>query len=589
MIVFHQNIKKLLLTILLGVLFNQSFAALNSNDQNKPIGFATVDFIPTGGQGGECVTVTNADDLKKYLDATENYVIYVKGAIEVKSIIKSKATNKTLIGLPGSYLFNKNRETASATGILYLKNGNNFIMRNMTFKSAGAYDIDGNDNFCLDRMVNVWIDHCDFQDGVDGNFDCKNQSNNVSVTWCRFRYLIAPQAGGSGGSNDHRFSNLWGSSDTASDNGLLNTTFQYCWWDEGCKERMPRVRFGKIHLLNCLYSSSVTNYCVGIGVYANVLLDRCAFYNLGANSSITKTPAKYDGAVCQIKDNYYDKSCAKVNIGFNTNSSFNPPYSISGVSGDKVYGIVTANNGAGATLELSACGEDTPVNPDNTPIVNDQIVDGPTTWDLENDDYANISATNPINKLYAVPTDITNNLKIDKIANEGYIKFILKANVSGTLTINAINGSSTVERQVFVSAINNKNEAPKSEISNDLAGILPTTATTDVQQVITRKINASENDQAIYIYNTGGAVKYYNIRFGNETESSYERIDNKKLVFYNHNEKTVIFNGGAKTRIYIYNISGFELKQFEIEENETKTISLPKGVYIINGQKHVVE
>jgi pectate lyase len=60
----------------------------------------------------------------------------------------------------------------------------------------------------------IWVDHCDFQDGVDGNFDANNGSDHLSITWCRFRYLIAPWAGGSGGSNDHRNTNLWGGSDS---------------------------------------------------------------------------------------------------------------------------------------------------------------------------------------------------------------------------------------------------------------------------------------------------------------------------------------------------------------------------------------
>lgn len=53
-----------------------------------------------------------------------------------------------------------------------------------------------------------------FKTDQDGNFDIKGQSDNVTVSWCKFTYLKPPLAGGSGGSNDHRFSDLLGSSST---------------------------------------------------------------------------------------------------------------------------------------------------------------------------------------------------------------------------------------------------------------------------------------------------------------------------------------------------------------------------------------
>lgn len=318
--------------------------ATSSFDADAPVGFATVKSTPTGGQGGKTVTVTNATDLTNALKSSDKLIIYVKGTIKVNKVISVVAKNKTLLGLPGSVLHNPNR-TRDTSGILYLKKGStNLILRNLTFKGAGAYDTDGWDNLCIDGTTNIWVDHCDFQDGVDGNFDCKNASDNISVTWCRFRYLIAPKAGGSGGSNDHRFTNLWGSSDNATqDQGKLRTTFQFCWWDEGCRERMPRVRFGQIHISNCLYSSSVTNYCIGLGKNANVYVERTAF--LG------------------IKKAYDDKSNGSGKIKFDkclfsnststtgTGSSFTPSYTLPNtLAASKVEPVVRKY--AGATLAV---------------------------------------------------------------------------------------------------------------------------------------------------------------------------------------------------------------------------------------------
>ncbi len=346
-----------LFIILLGLfLHTRGYAEMSSYDQNKPIGWATVSSTPTGGGGnGTCVTVNNATDLKSYLGKDGDYVIYIKGAIQVSSMIKAVVKNKTILGLPGSYLYNEG-QTTSTSGILYFSTGsNNVIMRNVTFKSAGAYDCDGNDNLCIDAATNIWVDHCDFQDGVDGNFDCKNGSNNIAVTWCRFRYLKEPTAGGSGGAADHRYTNLWGSSDNnaAKDAGKLNTTFQFCWWGEGCRERMPRVRFGKVHIINCLYNSSVANYCCGAGNNSSIYVEKSAF--IGVNNPYKDYSSSSEKGYLTF-NNCYFKNCSGNTTG--TGSAFTPSsyYTLAAIDASLVEGVVSnTNNGAGATLTVVEC------------------------------------------------------------------------------------------------------------------------------------------------------------------------------------------------------------------------------------------
>lgn len=308
----------------------------------QPVGFATMGTTPTGGEGGQHITVTNATELKNALKKAEKLIIYVKGTINMDNVISLKATNKTLLGLPGSVLTNPNR-TKDTSGILYFKSGSdNLILRNLTFKSAGAYDTDGRDNLCIDGTTNIWVDHCDFQDGVDGNFDCKNASDYIAVTWCRFRYLKEPLAGGSGGSEDHRFSNLWGNSDNhTQDRGHLNTTFQYCWWDEGCRDRMPRVRFGKIHIANCLYSSTATSGCIGVGYEADVLVEKSVFAGIKKPHKVYDESGqiRFDG--CKFQNSTADKG---------TECSFTPPYTLQTIAVEEVEDAVRTH--AGATLDI---------------------------------------------------------------------------------------------------------------------------------------------------------------------------------------------------------------------------------------------
>ena len=314
-------------------------------DANAPIGFACVEKTPTGGAGGANRVVTTASELENALKSTEALTIYIKGVVEVTSMIKVQARNKTILGLSGSALTNPNR-TAKGSGILYFREGSdNLILRNITFKSAGAYDVDGNDNLCIDGTTNIWVDHCDFQDGVDGNFDAKNASDNIAVTWCKFHYLLEPQAGGSGGSDDHRFTNLWGGSDShTQDRGHLRTTFQYCWWGEGCRERMPRVRYGQIHLVNCLYDSSVANYCIGVGLEANILVEESVFIGM---KKPYECKSDKDTGVINFTGCTFTKTTPK-DIG----QAFTPPYSLDKLSpAEDVETLVSRY--AGATLTIA--------------------------------------------------------------------------------------------------------------------------------------------------------------------------------------------------------------------------------------------
>jgi pectate lyase len=77
----------------------------------------------------------------------------------------------------------------------------------------------------------------------------------------------------------HRFSNLIGHSDNnaAEDAGRLHITFHHNWWSEGVQERMPRVRFGKIHCFNNYFSSAGNNYCIRAALESEVLVENNFF------------------------------------------------------------------------------------------------------------------------------------------------------------------------------------------------------------------------------------------------------------------------------------------------------------------------
>ena len=305
----------------------------------------------TGGGNATPTLVSTASALTTALSASGSAVIIITQNIEMP-YTSVKVTNKTILALPGVKLYS-NEQTASTSGILYFKSGsNNVIMRNLTFEGPGAYDCDGRDNLCFDGATNIWVDHCDFQDGCDGNFDNKGNTDNITISWCRFHYLKAPKAGGSGGSDDHRFTNLIGSSSSAKpSDGAYTMTWAYCWWDEGCRERMPRVRNADLHMLNCVWTSSVANYYVG-PENARVRFDGCYFGSLAA-SKIFKS---YGGTNAAKYNNCYSAAGATLS-DTNASSVANFSYSYETLSPSVAYSNVTnANYGAGATLKVTTDG-----------------------------------------------------------------------------------------------------------------------------------------------------------------------------------------------------------------------------------------
>ncbi len=302
----------------------------------------------TGGGNAAPTLVQSESELISALSKS-NRVIIITQDITVTNHISTDKSNLTIMALPGKKLIS-NQQNKDNSGILYLK-GNNLLLRNLTFEGPGAYDCDGWDNLCLDKATNVWVDHCDFQDGCDGNFDIKGTSDNITVTWCRFRYLKAPRAGGSGGADDHRFSNLIGSgsNDKPSD-GTYNVTYGFCWWDEGCKQRMTRCRNCELHFLNCYWNSSVADYYVG-PENAKCYFEGCTF--AGKANSASKIWSVYGGST---------NSCKFVNCIGNLPSdqgSVSAPaynYEIESAAVAKNY-VTNSTCGAGATLTVTNTAE----------------------------------------------------------------------------------------------------------------------------------------------------------------------------------------------------------------------------------------
>ena len=328
-----------LFTLLTAVLLANS--QLFAQDLCAPLGWATQNGGTTGGGNATPTVVTTYAALKAALTSAIVKVVHIQGTITFPTagrINIQDVDGKTIFGLLGSKLISVDL-TKDGSGIFYIKRSTNLIFRNLYLEGPGAYDTDGNDNMTIEECTNVWVDHCEFHDGMDGNLDIKTASDFISVTWCKFSYEKKPIAGGPGGAPDHRYSNLFGSSDGATgDRGKLRITMQYCWWGEGCRERMPRVRFGKVHMVNNYFSSSVANQGIRAGFEADILAEGNYFI-----SGYAKPIDEFD--------KNYTAILSKNNTGaadLTKGSAFTPPYILSVTAST---GIVTPiSTCAGAKL-----------------------------------------------------------------------------------------------------------------------------------------------------------------------------------------------------------------------------------------------
>jgi pectate lyase len=287
------------------------------------VGWATVagDGVSntTGGGAAAAVRPTTVQELLAYASDATPRVIEIEGTFDVPRLdIKS---NKTLVGIGAN---------ATINGGLRIRGSSdapvqNVIVRNLRINGATS-NVD-NDAVQIYFAHHVWIDHCEIWDGPDGNLDMTHAVNWVTVSWTKFRYTTDYERP-SGETSDHRFSSLLGHSDgnASEDAGRLKVTFHHNWWAERVIERMPRVRYGQVHVFNNYFSSSGNNYCVRAGRNARLLIEGNYFHGV-------KSPHEFNNATDQgtahitARDNTYDGVTGTMATGGGGDPFVSYPYS----------------------------------------------------------------------------------------------------------------------------------------------------------------------------------------------------------------------------------------------------------------------
>jgi pectate lyase len=224
-------------------------------------GFANVGFKTIGGAGGPVVTVTDAAGLSNYLSQPGPYIVQVQGTINLGTNDFPVGANKTILGLGTS---------ATLVGDLYIQSVSNVIVRNLYF--TNPTNLGEGDGITMRNANYVWIDHCTFTDCADGEVDMTVASDYITVSWCKFNYTF---------DSGHNFVNLLGADDSdIVDTGRLHVTFHHNWWGTLCHERMPRVRYGRVHSYNNYFNAPGNNYCVRAALESQTLLEKNWFENV---------------------------------------------------------------------------------------------------------------------------------------------------------------------------------------------------------------------------------------------------------------------------------------------------------------------
>jgi len=284
----------------------------------------------TGGGSATPVVVTNLTDFNDAAGGTTAAVIWVKGTITGMMKVGS---NKTIAGVCGGALHG-HVEVSGSTNVIF---SNLAIVGYAVGDCSMDPDYDpatgcssGHDAMTVQKSAHhIWIDHCDISDGTDGNLDITNAANYVTVSWTKFHYTPRTdnQGSDSTGAAGHRFSDLVGGSDSATgDAGNLNITWHHDWWADNIVERQPRVRFGKNHLFNNLWSSTASNYCVRAGIQAQILVESSVFTGVKDPTQFNNSDDQTTAYITQ-KNNVFTNTSGTTATGGGGTPFTTPPYS----------------------------------------------------------------------------------------------------------------------------------------------------------------------------------------------------------------------------------------------------------------------
>jgi len=286
----------------------------------------------TGGQGGQTVTVNG--DPAGFVSSVESdspCIVEVKGTIDLSKIggtVRIRS-DKTIRGT---------EEKPTIVGELGFKNGSsNIIIEGLNITNPNGTG-EGDGLSIKEDITDVFVTRCTFYDCSDGCLDITRRSDRITVSWCRF-YFTQPAEKG------NRVMLIGNSDDSIDDAGTLHITLHHNWFGQNCRQRIPSVRYGKVHLYNNYYDCVQNMYGLWSRVKAECLVENNVFAGIKNPYSIhVEGEAPGDrGKLCG-RGNLFENCTGVTDEGKDT--VFTPAYEYQADSAETVAEAVKARAGA---------------------------------------------------------------------------------------------------------------------------------------------------------------------------------------------------------------------------------------------------
>lgn len=277
------------------------------------------------------VVVTDAESLLDYAKSVDPYVIRISGTIAVPVVDVS--SNKVIMGHDSEATLEGGIRIAGSSPVA-TDMVSNVAIRSLRINAATADTspaADEDDGIMVAYAHHVWIDHVDVWDAPGDNLDVINGSDYVTVSWSKFRHVNGIRRTGARiGQSD---------ANSAEDAGRLKVTFHHNWWTDSVDQRMPRVRFGDVHVFNNYYSNRLPQwrdnaYCIAAGISSRLVVEN-NFFDESLNPhvffSFVNGAASFTEPTAQIVANgnfYLGASDVEGGKLSGQGAAFTPPYPV---------------------------------------------------------------------------------------------------------------------------------------------------------------------------------------------------------------------------------------------------------------------
>ncbi|MBO5002076.1 MAG: hypothetical protein J6C66_05185 [Prevotella sp.] len=258
-------------------------------------------------------------------------------------------TRQTIIDHTGD-----NSEAYRGSGLFSMDTSNeNIVIRNIVFQGPGSIDVGGSDIISNNGATHVWIDHCEFIDGMDGNLDSGKREGSeqfVTYSWNIFRYT------------DRSFSHPYSNGVGWNKGYLQYITYSHNIWGEGCTNRLPQADWVYIHLANNYHNCPGNSVGMAVNANSHALVEN-NYAVSGVNNPFK--PGNYSNTYYVARNNY---GLGSYNNKSNTSESLDVPYEYMLIPVADVPDVLQGKHGSGATLDDMIDSyldlEETPEEPD---------------------------------------------------------------------------------------------------------------------------------------------------------------------------------------------------------------------------------